>query len=63
MCNSRNYGSKYHNPTDIVLITGPGAIGLMSLQVAKAYGAKVLISGTNYDMDRLEFAKNLVLIE
>jgi len=47
------------SPTDIVLITGPGAIGLMSLQVAKAYGAKVLISGTNYDMDRLEFAKKL----
>ena len=47
------------SPTDIVLITGPGAIGLMSLQVAKAYGAKVLISGTNYDVDRLEFAKKL----
>ena len=47
------------NPTDIVLITGPGAIGLMALQVAKAYGAKVFISGTNYDIDRLEFAKKL----
>jgi len=47
------------SPTDIVLITGPGAIGLMSLQVAKAYGAKVLISGTNYDVDRLEFARKL----
>jgi len=47
------------SPTDIVLITGPGAIGLMSLQVAKAYGAKVLISGTDCDIDRLEFAKKL----
>jgi L-iditol 2-dehydrogenase len=47
------------SPTDIVLITGPGAIGLMALQVAKAYGAKVLISGTDYDIDRLEFARKL----
>jgi len=47
------------NPTDIVLITGPGAIGLMALQVAKAYGAKVIISGTDYDIDRLKFAKKL----
>lgn len=47
------------SPIDIVLITGPGAIGLMTLQVVKAHGAKVLISGTDYDIDRLEFAKKL----
>ena len=47
------------NPTDIVLITGPGAIGLMTLQVVKAHGAKVFISGTDYDIDRLKFAKKL----
>lgn len=47
------------SPTNIVLITGPGAIGLMTLQVVKAHGAKVLISGTDYDIDRLEFAKKL----
>jgi len=47
------------SPTDVVLVTGPGAIGLMSLQVAKAYGAKVLISGTDCDINRLEFAKKI----
>lgn len=47
------------SPTDIMLITGPGAIGLMTLQIAKTYGAKVLISGTNDDIERLEFAKKL----
>jgi len=52
-------GQGIMNPTDIVLITGPGAIGLMALQVAKAYGAKVIISGTDYDIDRLKFAKKL----
>ena len=46
-------------PTNTVLITGPGAIGLMSLQIAKAYGAKVFISGTNDDLERLEFAGKL----
>lgn len=47
------------SPNHIVLITGPGAIGLMTLQVVKAHGAKVLISGTDYDTNRLEFAKKL----
>ena len=47
------------SPRDIVLITGPGAIGLMTLQVVKAHGAKVLISGTHHDIDRLEFARKL----
>lgn len=47
------------SPTDIVLITGPGAIGLMALQVAKACGAKVLISGNDYDIKRLEFARKI----
>ena len=47
------------SPKDIVLITGPGAIGLMTLQVVKAHGAKVLISGTDYDIDRLELARKL----
>ena len=44
-------------PTDIVLITGPGAVGLMTLQVIKAYGAKTIISGTNADTARLKMAE------
>lgn len=46
-------------PGDIVLISGPGAIGLMSLQIAKAFGAIVIITGTNADIKRLELAKKL----
>ena len=44
---------------DIVLITGPGAIGLLTLQVAKAQGAIVMIVGTEHDRERLEKAKAL----
>lgn len=46
-------------PTDLVLISGPGAIGLMALQIAKSFGARTLVSGTNVDADRLEMAKKL----
>ena len=44
---------------DIVLVTGPGAIGLLTLQVAKAQGAIVVIVGTEQDSERLEKAKKL----
>jgi L-iditol 2-dehydrogenase len=44
---------------DIVLVTGPGAIGLMSLQVARACGARVLVCGTAVDAKRLELAAKL----
>ncbi|MFQ3620226.1 MAG: zinc-binding dehydrogenase [Spirochaetales bacterium] len=44
---------------DIVLVSGPGAIGLATLQVAKAYGTKVLVTGTPVDEERLEKAKAL----
>jgi len=46
-------------PQDVVLVTGPGAIGIMAMQVAKAHGAKVIISGTNADAPRLALAKEL----
>lgn len=46
-------------PTDIVLITGPGPIGLMTLQVVKAHGATVIVSGTDVDAERLALAKEL----
>lgn len=46
-------------PGDLVLVSGPGAIGLMSMQVAKAHGATVIVSGVNGDEPRLEMAKKL----
>ncbi len=47
------------NVNDIVLIIGPGAIGLMAAQVAKACGAIVVICGTSIDKLRLDKAKEL----
>lgn len=44
---------------DLVLVSGPGAIGLMAMQVAKAHGATVVMSGTDVDVPRLEMAKKL----
>jgi L-iditol 2-dehydrogenase len=44
---------------DVVLVSGPGAVGLIALQVAKAHGAFVIVSGTSVDAKRLEFAKKL----
>ncbi|MCI9297359.1 MAG: alcohol dehydrogenase catalytic domain-containing protein [Lachnospiraceae bacterium] len=46
-------------PGDRVLITGPGAIGLMCLQVAVSAGAVVIVAGTAVDKERLELAKEL----
>lgn len=44
---------------DVVLVSGPGAIGIMTMQVAKAHGAKVIVSGTSIDKERLQVAENL----
>lgn len=44
---------------DVVLVVGPGAIGLATMQVAKAQGATAIVSGTDIDMERLEMAKTL----
>ena len=44
---------------ETVLITGPGAMGLLSLQVARAGGARVLICGTAADQERLNLARGL----
>ncbi len=42
---------------DLVVISGPGIMGLSCLQVAKAQGAKVIISGLPQDAERFELAK------
>ena len=47
------------NAADVVLVTGPGAIGLMAALIAKAEGAIVVMSGTDADVKRLEEARSL----
>lgn len=44
---------------DVVLVVGCGAIGIMAAQVAKANGAKVVLSGMTADKERLELAKSI----
>jgi L-iditol 2-dehydrogenase len=44
---------------DVVLVSGPGAIGLMAAQVAKAQGATVILSGVAADTERLALARKL----
>lgn len=46
-------------PTDTILVTGPGAIGLLTSLVAKQFGAKVILCGTDADKSRLEIAKQM----
>jgi L-iditol 2-dehydrogenase len=47
------------DPGELVLVTGPGAIGLTALQVAKTAGARVLVAGTSDDRTRLALATKL----
>ncbi len=44
---------------DIVLITGPGPMGLLCLQYAKANGATIILLGIPRDIRRLELGKKL----
>ena len=44
---------------DFVAITGPGTIGLLSLQLAKAEGGIVAVCGTSADNNRLKRAQEL----
>lgn len=46
-------------PSDVVLIIGPGPIGLMAVLLCKAYGATVVVSGLEDDRKRLTLAKKL----
>ncbi len=47
------------NSGDLVLVTGPGPMGLFCLQYARANGARVILTGRNNDMLRLELGKHL----
>ena len=44
---------------DLVAVLGPGAIGLLCAQLAKAEGAQVMVIGTGADRERLAAAKAL----
>ena len=46
-------------PGDDVLVTGPGAIGLIAAQVARACGGRVTVRGTARDVARLALAGEL----
>lgn len=52
-------GTPTVSPGDIAIIAGPGAIGLLTLQIVKAAGATTVILGTNGDEHRLELARSL----
>lgn len=44
---------------DVVVVTGPGSIGLLALQVLKSMGVTVIVCGTDIDKDRLNKAIEL----
>ena len=44
---------------DFVLVSGPGAIGLLAMQVVKSQGTIVIVSGTSLDKERLDKAMEL----
>jgi L-iditol 2-dehydrogenase len=44
---------------DVVLVTGPGPIGLLTAQLAKAEGGFVVLAGTQVDKERLEIGQKL----
>jgi L-iditol 2-dehydrogenase len=46
-------------PGDNVVVTGPGPIGLLALQVANAAGTHVVMVGVHQDRNRLALAKEL----
>jgi L-iditol 2-dehydrogenase len=46
-------------PGDVAVVAGPGAIGLLTLQVVKAAGATVIVLGTEADEHRLALAAQL----
>ncbi|MGK9326313.1 zinc-binding dehydrogenase [Aerococcus urinaeequi] len=59
-CTTHAVMEKTHvNDGDVVLVIGPGPIGILAAQVAQAEGGNVILSGITQDKDRLEFAKKL----
>jgi L-iditol 2-dehydrogenase len=46
-------------PGDVAVIAGPGPIGLLTLQVVKAAGARTVVLGVGRDANRLALARDL----
>ncbi len=46
-------------PGETAVVSGPGAIGLLTLQLLKAAGLQVVVLGTSADEERLDLARNL----
>lgn len=44
-------------PEDCVLISGPGTIGLLCVQLIQLFGCKVIVMGTRIDTERLRLAQ------
>ncbi len=44
---------------ELVVVSGPGPIGLLTMQAARAEGARVVVTGTSKDRERLDFARKL----
>ncbi|MGL4490691.1 MAG: alcohol dehydrogenase catalytic domain-containing protein [Rhizobiaceae bacterium] len=57
--NSMFDDAPYIGAGDNVLVVGPGTIGIVAAQVARACGAKVTVRGTERDRLRLDLAKKL----
>ncbi len=46
-------------PTEVVVVSGPGSIGVLCMQLAKAAGGYVVVTGTRADAGRLEMARQM----
>lgn len=46
-------------PEDYVVVTGPGTIGLLTLQVIRLFGCRTVVLGTKNDRQRLDMALQL----
>jgi L-iditol 2-dehydrogenase len=45
------------HPGDVVLISGPGCVGILAMAVAKLQGARTIVLGVTKDAGRLALAK------
>lgn len=46
-------------PTEVVVVAGPGSIGMLAMQLAKAAGGHVIMAGISADGERLALARQL----
>lgn len=50
-------------PNDLVVVFGPGPLGILSAQVAQLFGARVILCGLTSDRERFEVAKQCNVME